>query len=124
MLLDSSAWVEFFQGSEKGKEVKSALEREESFTSIVTFSEIAQWCLRTGREDLMLCIEGVKRMSRILAPTEVISISAGKMNYERKKKGGKWGMIDSIIVSTAQVYGLKVLTKDNAFRDLPEARVL
>lgn len=124
MLLDSSAWVEFFQGSEKGKEVKSILEQEESFTSIVTFAEIAQWCLRTGREDLMLCVEGVKRMSRILPPTEVISISAGRMNYERKKAGKKWGMIDSIIVATAQAYGLRILTKDYGFRDLPEAQVL
>ncbi len=124
MLLDSSAWVEFFQGSEKGKEVRLVLEREESFTSLVTFSEIAQWCLRTGRKDLMICIEAVKRMSRILVPTEVISIVAGKMNYERKKAGKKWGMMDSIIVATAQVYGLKVLTKDNGFRDLAEAQIL
>ena len=124
MLLDSSAWVEFFQGSEKGKEVKLVLEQEESFTSIVTFSEISQWCLRTDRKDLMICIEAVKRMSQVLVPTELISVSAGKINYERKKAGIKWGMLDSIIVATSQVYGLNVLTIDNAFRDLPEAEVL
>lgn len=124
MILDTSAWVEFIEGTEKGKVVRSILEREESFTSIVTFSEIAQWCLRTGREDAAATVNEIKRISRILPLTETISTGAGKLNYERKKEGKKWGMIDSMIVATAQIYGLKILTKDYAFRDLAEVQVL
>ena len=124
MILDTSAWVEFIEGTERGQEVKAVLEREENFTSIVTISEITQWCLRNGRENVAATIDEVKRISQILPLTETISIGAGKLNYERKKAGKKWGIIDSIIVATAQVYGLKILTKDYAFRDLPDARVL
>ncbi len=124
MILDTSAWVEFIEGTEKGKDVKDVVEREESFTSIATIAELAQWCLRSGREDIAATVEEIKRISQILPLTETISVSAGKLNYERKKAGRKWGMIDSIIVATAYVYGLKILTKDNAFRDLPEAQVV
>ena len=124
MILDTSAWVEFIEGTERGQEVKAVLEREENFTSMVTLSEIAQWCLRNGRENVAATIDEVKRISQILPLTEAISIRAGKLSYERKKGGRKLGMIDSIIVATAQAYGLKILAKDNAFRDLPDARIL
>ena len=124
MILDTSAWVEFIEGTEKGRVVRGILDREENFTSMVTLSEIAQWCLRNGRENVAATIDEVKRISQILPLTETISIRAGKLNHERKKAGKKWGMMDSMIVATAYVYGLKILTKDNAFRDLPDVRVL
>ena len=124
MILDTSAWVELIEGTERGRVARSILEREESFTSLATIAELAQWCLRSGREDVAPTVEDVKRSSRILPLTETISIVAGKLNHERKKGGKKWGMIDSIILATAQVYGLRILTKDYAFRDLPDARIL
>ncbi len=124
MILDTSAWVEFIEGTEKGRVVRNILEREENFTSLATIAELAHWCLRSGKDDMAATITEVKRISRILPLTETISTGAGKLNYERKKAGRKWGMMDSIIVATAQVYGLKVLTKDNGFRDLAEAEML
>ena len=123
MILDTSAWVEFIEGNEKGREIKHILEGKKNFTSLATIAELTQWCLRNGREETAT-IEDIKRISQILPLTETISRMAGKMNYERKKAGIKWGMIDSMIVATAQIYGLKILTKDNGFRDLPEAQVL
>ena len=124
MLLDTSAWVEFIEGTEKGREVRGIIEGRENFTSIATIAELAQWCLRSGREDVAATIKEIKRISQTLPLTKTISIEAGKLNYERKKAGKKWGMMDSIIVATAQTYGLKILTKDNAFRNLPDAQVL
>ena len=70
------------------------------------------------------CVQTVKNGSQVLGINEQISVAAGKMNYERKKAGKKWGMIDSIIASTAQTYGLKVLTKDSHFKDLENAEML
>lgn len=124
MILDTSAWVEFIEGTEKGRAVRLILENEESFTSLATVAELVHWCLSSGREGVSTTIEEVKRISQLLPLTEAISLEAGKLNYERKKAGKKWGMMDSIIVATAQTYGLKILTKDYSFSDLPEAQVL
>ena len=124
MLLDTSAWVEFLLGTEKGTKVKEILTKEELFASIATLPELVQWCLRYNLATIAESLKAIKQNSQILALTEEIGLRAGKLNYERKKAGRKWGMIDSIIVATAQTYGLKVLTKDNAFRDLPEAQML
>jgi len=40
MLLDTSVWIEFFQGTEKSKKVEDILKTEENFTSIVTLAEV------------------------------------------------------------------------------------
>lgn len=125
MILDSSAWVEFFQNTKHAQTVVSAIKDNKSFTSIMTLAEISNWCCKNNHEEAMpKIIESVKNSTKLLDVSENILITAGKLNYERKKSGKKWGMIDSIIVATALTYGLKILTKDYAFRDLPDAEVL
>ncbi len=125
MLLDTSAWIEFFQGTEKGKKIEDILRNEENFTSIVTFPEIVNWCLKNNIQDkIKTYIEGIKNGSTILELNEPIAIVAGKLNYERKKIVKNWGMIDSIILATAQIYNLNVLTKDSQFKDLSNVEIL
>ena len=125
MLLDTSAWIELFQGTEKTLVVKNILEKEENFTSTITFAEVVNWCLKNSKEDKITeYIEGIKNGSTILDLKEAIIISAGKLNYERKKIVKNWGMVDSLILSTALFYNLKILTKDHHFRDLENAEML
>lgn len=125
MILDTSAWVEIFEDTEKSEYVVKALRENNCFTSIVSVAETAEWCAKKGlRHKTSDFIELIKTGSRLLGLDESISRMAGELNQKRKKEGRKWGMIDSIIVATAQVYGLKILTKDYGFRDLPEAEIL
>jgi predicted nucleic acid-binding protein len=125
MLLDTSVWIEFFQGAEKSKRVEDILKTEENFTSIITFAEVVNWCLKNNIQDKIKdYIEGIKNGSTILGLNEPIVILAGKINYERKRIEKDWGMMDSIILATAQIYNLKVLTKDSQFKDLPNVEIL
>lgn len=125
MILDTSAWIELFEDTEKSENVVEALKKNKCFTSVVSVAETAEWCAKKGlRHKMSEYLELIKTGSQLLGLDESISRMAGELNQKRKKEGRKWGMIDSIIVATAQVYGLKILTKDNGFRDLPEAQVL
>ncbi|MFH1182123.1 MAG: PIN domain-containing protein [Candidatus Woesearchaeota archaeon] len=125
MLFDTSAWIEVFLGTEQGKTAVEVIKSGKNFTSIATFAEIANWCLKNNSGDKIgFCIDTVKKGSQVLGLNEEISTIAGRLNYERKKAGKKWGMIDSMIVTTAQAYGLKILTKDAAFKDLPDVEIL
>ena len=125
MLLDTSAWIELFQETDKVLIIKDILEREENFTSTITFAEIVNWCLKNNKEDkIRAYIEGVKNGSTILELNESIIVSAGKWNYERKKIIHNWGMIDSLILATAAFYDLNILTKDNHFRDFGNVEML
>ncbi len=125
MLFDTSSWVEFFQGTEKSETVKNILEKEENFTSIVTLAEITNWCVKNKQEaKIKDYVNGIKKGSAITDLNEEISILAGKLNYERKKIENNWGMLDSFILATAQIYNLKILTKDKHFKDLPNVEML
>ncbi len=125
MLLDTSAWIELFQESDKTAIVKNVLETEENFTSAITFAEIVNWCLKNNIDDKIIeYIGGIKKGSKILELDETIIISAGKINYDRKKIVKNWGMIDSFILATALLYNLKILTKDFHFKDLENVKML
>ncbi len=123
MLLDTSAWVEFFIKSEKGAVVKKILEIEKCYTSIVTIAEISNWAMRENSNGSEL-IKFVISTTKILDLNTNIAFLAGELNFKRKKIVKKWGMIDSLIVATSLIYNLKVLTKDSYFRGLSNMQIL
>ena len=83
-----------------------------------------QWSLKNHPQLTKRYVNDVCINATLLGISTTISTAAGKLNYERKKAGKKWGMIDSIIAATAQSYGLKILTKDKGFADLAEVEML
>jgi predicted nucleic acid-binding protein len=125
MILDTSAWIEFFMDTKKREIVWAALKEKECFTSIITLAEISNWCCKNNlQHQIEPYVDGIKTNSKVLGVDEEILINAGKLNYERKKIVNGWGMADSVLLSTAQVYGLEILTKDFDFRDLPDVQIL
>ena len=123
MLLDTSAWIEFFIGSEKGERVKGVLYKYYCYTSIVTLAEVTNWALKEDRNAKVL-VEAIKHLSNIIKLDDDISVLAGKLNFDRKKLNKKWGMLDSFILASGTIYGLKILTKDNDFKDLSDVEML
>ena len=125
MLFDTSAWIEFFQGTENIDKIVNILKSEENFTNIVTFAELIEWCLENNKEDkIEIYLESIKKVSKILDLDENLIIAAGRLNYNRKKILKNWGMVDSFILATSLFYNLKILTKDHHFKNLPNAEIL
>ncbi|MBI2583827.1 MAG: PIN domain-containing protein [Candidatus Aenigmarchaeota archaeon] len=123
MLLDTSAWIELFIKSGKGERVRERLKRESCYTSIISMAETANWAEKQNLDGKEL-VKLITELSQILHLTSDIAFLAGELNFKRKKTEKKWGMMDSLILATAQVYGLKILTKDPQFMDLPDAEIL
>ena len=123
MILDTSAWIEFFLKTKKGERVKTTLESFECYTSIVSIAEISQWALRQNLDGKPF-ITTIAECSQFIPLNSEISFIAGELNHHRKKAGIKWGMIDSLIVATAKSYGLSILTKDTHFKDIPDVEIL
>ena len=123
ILLDSSAWVEFFIESEKGEVVKNILKTKECYTSIVTLAEISNWVMKHDLEGKEL-VQFIINSSKVLNLNYETSFLAGELNFKRKKIIKNWGMVDSLILATSLYYDLKILTKDSHFRDLENAEVL
>jgi len=122
-LLDASAWIEYFNGSDRGNHVESVLDNEECYTCITTLAEIANWALRENKESRPL-IDTISKLSSIIKLNEDIVILAGKLNFERKKTSQKWGMLDSFVLAVGELYQLRILTKDSDFDDLDTVEML
>lgn len=123
MLLDTFAWIEFFQGTQKGKGVMDILRQSKCYTSIVSIAEIVNWCIRNGL-DKEYYIKVVEKNSLVLNLKKEIVILAGIMNYEQKKGIKNWEMLDSLICATSRVYKLKLLTGDSHFKHLEDVEFL
>jgi predicted nucleic acid-binding protein len=125
MLLDTYAWIEFFRGTDSGKNVREILRTEICCTSIISIAEVVEWCLKNNlNARIGEYVKGVTRGSVVLDLDEQIAMAAGKINYERKKKIKGWGMVDSFILATGASYNLNILTGDSHFKDLPSAKML
>ncbi|MEM5879001.1 MAG: PIN domain-containing protein [Candidatus Aenigmatarchaeota archaeon] len=125
MLFDTFAWIEFFKGSESGKKAAEIIFKEKCFTSVISLSELVEWCFKNNLEDkIEEYLKGIEKASIILEVKKEIALLAGKINNERKKKIKGWGMIDSIILATAIFAGVKILTGDIHFKDLENVEFL
>lgn len=123
VLLDTSAWIELFTGSKKGEKVKKYIRKSSVYTSIVSIAEISNWA-RKNNLDGMRFIKDTIALSQLIDLNINLAFLAGELNYERKKSGKKWGMMDSLIYSTAKLYNLKTLTADKGFSDLKKVELL
>jgi predicted nucleic acid-binding protein len=123
MLLDTSAWVEFFEGTNKGARVKDVLSQNKCYTSIVSLAEVTNWSLKEKRNAVFF-VDTIGKLSSIINLDDSIAILAGRLNFERKKINKKWGMLDSFILATGMAYNLKILAKDPDYRDLKDVEIL
>jgi len=115
LLLDTYAWVEFFNGTKKGKKVKAILEKENCFTSAICLAELSEWIERENldRKEKM---HEVKALSSILGlDLETLEL-AGLLKVQKRKQEKGFGLIDAIILATAKIHGLKIVTGDKHFK--------
>jgi toxin FitB len=111
-LIDSWAWIEYFQGSETGIRVRNFLEDdEELIVSSINISEVYRWILRFYDEKAAEAKrEAIKERCIVVDVDETIAVEAAKI----KHRFG-WGLGDSIVYSTAKLVGADVLTGDSDF---------
>jgi predicted nucleic acid-binding protein len=124
ILLDTSAWIEYLASTELGKEVNDLLYQNVGiYTCPLTIAEISVWCHKNN-EAPDRYLAKIRELSSMLEITEDILIASGRAYTEERKKGGKIGLVDSIIYTTALFHGLAQWTKDNDFKGLPGAELL
>jgi len=116
LLLDTYAWVEFFRGTKKGERVKEIL-KSQCFTCAISLAELNEWCHREKLRPHKYS-KIVKELSIIIVPDEAIYELAGRINFLQKKRVKGWGIVDSLILTTAKIYGLTIVTGDRHFKNI------
>jgi predicted nucleic acid-binding protein len=123
VVLDSFAWIEYFNGSSAGEKVQSLLETGRALTPAIVVAELSEKHKRLNRE-FGPKYDFVKARTSIVPLEEELARVAGELNFERKKKMKGWGIADSIVLATARRSKSLIVTGDPHFKDLAEETIL
>ena len=116
-VLDTSAWVEYFQNSPLADKAAAFINNCPCFTPTIVVAELQATFLRDGA-DFSKAFRFIEAKTPVLSLNKKIALAAGKLRFERKKINQKWGMSDAIVLATAREIGAKVITGDEDFRFL------
>jgi predicted nucleic acid-binding protein len=117
VVVDSFAWIEYFAGTKPGEMVAKYIESANSITPTIVIVELSSKYAGL-QQDFAPKLKFISLKSRVIALDQQIAVEAGGINAERKRKIARWGMADSIILATARMHEVRVLTGDEHFRDL------
>jgi len=124
ILIDSSAWVEYLEGSNLGVKIRELILGEEELLSTPTIiAEVISNAERSNHNtDLIYKI--------IIGNTSIINLDAesakeaGILHAKLSKESNNFGLGDAIILVSARKIGAKIITKDKHFKNCKEAIIL
>jgi len=122
-IIDSSAWIEYLNGSERGDKLKKYFERNELFTTSVCVAEVIAKVIREGHST-NIAEKAIHSNSTIINIDFLLAVEAGKTYITLRKTKPKIALSNAISLVVAQKISGKVITFDKDFANLPEAIVL
>jgi predicted nucleic acid-binding protein len=122
VVLDSFAWIEYFNGTSAGEKVQNFLETGGVLTPAIVVAELSEKHKRLNRE-FGPKYDFVKARTSVVPLEEELARVAGELNFERKKRVKGWGMADSIVLASARRSKSMIVTGDPHFKDLAEETI-
>lgn len=124
-VLDSWAWIEYFEGSVKAEKVKEVIldPRSEVFTHCVSVAEIISKAKRTGK-DAEEVWTAINSNSKIVEASAKGCKSIGIIHATTKSRQRNFSLADAFVLATARELGARVITGDPDFRGLGEVILL
>ncbi|MBI4439000.1 PIN domain-containing protein [Candidatus Woesearchaeota archaeon] len=115
IVLDTSAWVEYFIGSDRGRKVESFIKEDGALaTPMIVLVELA---CKSAREniDFSSQIGFIRANSAILGFDEEMVIPIAETYASLKARNRKLSLADAIILSTAKSRSALLVTCDSDF---------
>jgi predicted nucleic acid-binding protein len=119
-VIDSYAWIEYFQGTRAGEKTRPIIESsEEKITPAICLAEVYAKTLRVGSLDMAERQRVfIKEKSAIASLDEQIAVESAKVQAKMKEEIDGWGLADSIVYATALQKKADVVTGDEHFKGL------
>lgn len=122
-VVDTSAWIEYLDGSDKGRRVRDYLMRGIPLTTGMIASELFSNFIRK-QKPLEIAVGTLRSMATMMViDLEMAHQTAHIYNQQRKEKP-KFGIVDAHLLAAAKMNGAKVLTCDLDFLGMSEAIVI
>jgi len=124
-VVDASAWLEYFEGTEKGALVKSLLEGAATklYTSAFTLAELRSVAERRNKSYVGKIYEMVTKLSVVSDLTVILSLQAGSIHAMARAKIKDFPMGDAVVVSLARSMDCRIISTDTHFKLFAEAIV-
>jgi predicted nucleic acid-binding protein len=123
-LIDSSAWIEYLEGSLKGEKVNEILESSNEIYSIsLILSEVISKSKRSN-QDVGIPFRAITLNSKFVDISPDLSREAGILHAEMKKKNRDFGLVDAMIWVLAKNLNAKLVTCDFHFRNFKNVVLL
>jgi predicted nucleic acid-binding protein len=122
-VIDASAWMEYFLGTENGIKIKPIIEREEIATSIIAIAELAD---RIARDDqrFNVRLQFIQRRAAIIGLSVELCLKAAQLKKVNRRKKEKFGLADGVHLATAQQEGAVLVTSDNDFSGIENVMLI
>ena len=122
ILVDTYAWIEIFQGSPWGRQALACMEQGAPLAvSVLTLYEL-QYRLGYlfGDKKTASLLKTILSHAEAIPVDRQIAVAAGTIKSIQKKKGSAMGAVDCMILATARMRGLKILSGDRHFSGIEE----
>ena len=119
-IFDTSAIIEFIDGSEKGSMVKNLLEKESAAISSITINELLICAYTTERETLEQLINSF----HVFSFNSVVAYKSVEIEQNLRKKGKPMGKLDIFIAAVAQLYDIPLVTCDKGFKNIDDLKIV
>ncbi len=122
--IDSSAWIEYFNGSSIGEKVSEIVSSEdEIFILSINIGEVISF-LKRDNKNFHIAYESMIKRAKIFDITPRIAKDSGIMHAEKRISGSSFSLADALIINSAKSIQAHVLTKDSHFKDFKEAIII
>lgn len=120
-ILDSHAWIEYFQGTNKGEEVRGIIINKDNriITLECNLAVIYDWCNKKS-EDFEKAFKTIKSNSLLKSLNLANWIFAAKIKIQQRKINKDFGLIDALLISKQKELNAKIVTGDNHFKNMKE----
>lgn len=124
--MDTSAWIEYFQGTKKGQAVREMLDRSAVvFSAPTVIAELYSKFARSRGPDVAKgFVDFVEKSTALIETDRSLAFEAGRIHAELKRQRPDFGMADAFILAAARARRTYVVTKDSHFEGLDEAQLL
>ena len=113
-VIDSSAWFEYFTGTESGNSLLNIIETEPIATSIIAVAELADKFEREGIS-FAAHLKFIQSRAAIISLSVELALHAAKLKKEHRPQHGKFSLADGVHLATAHQENAILVTTDRDF---------
>ncbi|HLD04118.1 MAG TPA: PIN domain-containing protein [Candidatus Nanoarchaeia archaeon] len=122
-VMDTSAWIEYFSGTQKGVKISHIIKDKPVFTSVIAIAELAEKHEREERP-FESRFEFIKNRSSIISIEIRTALLGAKLKNKIRKFNPKFGLANAFHLATAQQENAVLVTCDRDFQGIENVMLI